>query len=59
MKTVSDAISRLAHYIMSLEFQQRFRCGLDEVQDGGVLEEERRILSMADRGDLANEGSKV
>lgn len=35
------------------------KTGLDEVQDGGVLEEERRILSMADRGDLANEGSKV
>lgn len=26
---------------------------------GGVLEEERRMLSKAGRGDLANEGSKV
>lgn len=25
----------------------------------GALDEERRILSMAGRGDLANEGSKV
>ena len=24
MKTVSDTISRLAHFIMSLEFQQRY-----------------------------------
>lgn len=33
------------------------KCIID--MTGGVLEEERRILSMADRGDLANEGSKV
>ena len=26
---------------------------------GGVLEEERRMLSKAGRGDLASEGSKV
>lgn len=33
------------------------RCIID--MTGGVLEEEGRMLSMATRGDLANEGSKV
>ena len=44
MKTVSDTISRLAHFIMSLEFQQRFRCGLD-FQTCPLLSESTNVIS--------------